>query len=512
MTVSAFPMGPLVPPLPEHETREDKDVTSGSSGGSSMQQLAPRAEQALSGMGAAIGGQQAVARQQGALNVQGAQEDAAAEQAAAAQQQQILQEKQGALTGAFSSTGEAYLAAKTRLQAANDRLNAMDAPALFANRDKAGQYRLGIAMALAGLGDAMRQSAMVRIGKDPGSHSTINDIIQTDLQRQREAIEKAKDSVVMAKTGLQDVDAARKALLEEIDMKGAILAKKAAEQMKATLAARKVPQAEIDANKTIADLTATKAKYELDVAGSLKTTMDKHWEQSTKTGFEAINRQPDPGKSGISPTQSGEASKAASLDNEIETIKKLGVVPAKGVLEKMQDNTAEAQAATGGGIGGKLAQVGQRVGLVARTPSEGVPREQQQLMNAWDNIFSIMVHDRTGAGMSENEAIREANNLKPVPGDSRATIEQKLQRAEWEAQKHALLAGKSAQDQLAILSRPMPSAANKPTAAPQAALAAEVPDSRRESIKAVLRKMSPGPKRDEQMQRFGIRPEELNGQ
>lgn len=507
-------MGPLVPPLPENETRSSTDTTSSSSGGSSAQSLAPEAKQAIAGMQGAVEGQKAIAAQEGALKVQSAQEDAAAAAALNEQQQALLQEKQEALTGAFSSTGAAYLAAKARLQQARDKLNGMDAPALFANRDNAGKYRLGIGVALAGLGDAMRQSAMIRIGKDPGSHSTVRDIIETDLQRQREAIEKAKDSVVMAKAGVADVDEARKQLLAEIDLKGAILAEKAASQMKATMAARGVPQAQIDANKSVADMTALQAKYQYDSAGHLTTTMEKHFENSTKKGFEEINRAPtDKEDKKVSPHESQNAEFAGQMAHELDVIKANGIHPNKSDLEKAQDNeTAMAATEKPGVVSGILARAGRAVGLVPRSLNEGIPKEQQLLQNGWHNAAELVYHRLTGAGMAESEARRLADNLQPTPADSRDLVNEKLARLENFKRVAETMSGPRAQDMMreALSGGGASGAATVAPPAPLSTAARQITPTQLEAVKAALRRLpKDSPERKARMERFGIREEEL---
>ena len=73
-----------------------------------------------------------------------------------------------------------------------------------------------LAIGLSGAADAMRARISVMTGRDQGP-SAVDQIINGDLDRQREAIKMMSDRVANAKAGLSDATDSRKLLLAEVE-------------------------------------------------------------------------------------------------------------------------------------------------------------------------------------------------------------------------------------------------------------------------------------------------------
>ncbi len=181
--------------------------------------------------------------------------------------------------------------ARNRLRDQQDKLDKMPAPALFADREGWGKLRLGIGMAMAGLGDGMMAAAMIRAGHAPSGRSTVRDIIETDLERQRAAIARQKDSVVMARTGLDDAKEARNVLLADIELKGKQMYRKAELLTRERLAGLKLDQNSIDTTKEILDYNAAQAEQKSKFADAHGKNVKSRWD-SAKTTVEDVNRTP----------------------------------------------------------------------------------------------------------------------------------------------------------------------------------------------------------------------------
>lgn len=220
-------------------------------------------------------------------------------QGQAAERQQFIDE-----SIAQQRTGPEALAAKDYLDKMRvhvrdeqDKLSKMPPASLFADRTAWGKLRGYIGIGLAGLGDGMLAAAAVRTGHAPTSGNSAGEIIDRDLQRQREAIDRQKDSVVMARTGLKDADEARRALLADIELRGAQMAKHSEDILKARLTALKMDQVAIDNTKEVLDLKRKQAEHEAEFAKLHGTTVVNKYD-GAKTTNETINRDTSAAKAG----------------------------------------------------------------------------------------------------------------------------------------------------------------------------------------------------------------------
>lgn len=165
---------------------------------------------------------------------------------------------------------------RDRIKATEDRLAATPTPALFADGTTHGSIIKGAMLGLATLGDAMQKAAMVRIGHAPPTVNTVGDIINRDLDRQRENIGRLKDNVVMARTGLNDAQQARTQMLQEIDLKGAAAYDKLLALSKARLAALGVKGVDIESNQHVLDLRDKAEEHRRKVTDTMFTEVAKH--------------------------------------------------------------------------------------------------------------------------------------------------------------------------------------------------------------------------------------------
>ncbi len=145
------------------------------------------------------------------------------------------------------------------LRAANEAIRATPAPALFADRKGWDKAKLGIGLALAGLGDAINAKSSAVLGRAAGP-SAVTDIINMDLERQRENIKKLTDSQIMAKEGVKDALAARELALTKVDLKGAALFNLASQHVETLLKAKGMDAPAIAGNE--AKLALDRAEVE----------------------------------------------------------------------------------------------------------------------------------------------------------------------------------------------------------------------------------------------------------
>lgn len=195
--------------------------------------------------------------------------------------------------------------ARQRTRDEEDRLSKMPAPALFADREGWGKVRLAVGLGFAGLGDGMINAAAIRVGHAPTNRNTVGSIIEMDLDRQRAAIEKQRDSVVQARTGLKDADEARRALLAEVELRGKHMFRQAELLTRSRLAALKLDQAAIDQTKEILDLKRAGAEKESAFASAHGTSVQNRFDYAKVTN-ETINRTPSAtGGGGIEADKAG---------------------------------------------------------------------------------------------------------------------------------------------------------------------------------------------------------------
>jgi len=201
---------PMIPPLPSKETHRtqpgDQWSTLSPEQSTNVAQEQALTQQKLEDI---AGPERQLIDQQAAIHA-----EAARAKAAGMEQQARERERRDQETAADLSL---Y---KNRLEGAYKNAQSAPAASLFADGTTGEKVMRGVGLAMAGLGDAIRDAGAARMGRGPGP-STFMNLIEMDLQRQREHIAKLKDEVLMARTGVQDATKAREVALAEVDAKGA---------------------------------------------------------------------------------------------------------------------------------------------------------------------------------------------------------------------------------------------------------------------------------------------------
>lgn len=423
----------LVPPLPEFERR--KSVTMPTSGKDT------KTETLSDEQSAALGGQDAVLQEQIKATEKARQlkEAEARAEAAGARDQQLAgewveQQRRGPQAQAASD----YITwARNHTRSEEEKLRARPAPALFADSEGWDKVRKNISLALAGLGDGMIAAAHIRTGMAAPKGTSVDAIIDQDIERQKAAIEKLKDNVVIARTGLKDAEEARRALLADIDLRGAAMAKNAELLMRSRLAGLKLDQAAVDQTKEILDLKSKQAQYRADYVKGHSTTVNKRWD-SAKTTTEEVNRVPTAGTEGKVPAQ--QAALAKQTLAEVEKLRAAEPLSEKA-LQSLQDNSLKATAADESISGAKpmagtVALIGRGLDAIPRNRYEGLSEKERQTAQTVDAMKQYLIHMMTGAGASAKEASEKAEAFGWVPGDTPKTMSAKLDRAEQLARQY----------------------------------------------------------------------------
>lgn len=164
-------------------------------------------------------------------------------------------------------------------------------PALFADAKTGELAKKSFGLLLAGIGDALSAYGAAKTGRGTPTHS-FAEIVDYDLQRQREKIAKLKDNQVIAMTGVKDAERAREIAMAALDAKGAGFMKRLesfAEARKAS--AKEGDQNWIQANKALAAATEERLKYQQQ---SLAPLTIKHQGPTTETTLRDV--KPPTGK------------------------------------------------------------------------------------------------------------------------------------------------------------------------------------------------------------------------
>lgn len=419
---------PIVPPLPEFEERKSSDQTAAAGAGKTTQELAQVQEQALRDQAAAFEAQKA-----GTGEVRAQAEKAATIEA----QGQQAEAGAAAYKLAQLSSPEALQAdqmierARQHVQQEQARLAAKPPPALFADSTGWDKVRKSIALTLGGFGDAIKARAAILAGHAPGAGDTVLRIIDMDVERQKAAIDKLRDSVVMSRTGLSDAEEARRELRQGVDLKAMAMVDAAKKLTAARLGALKIDQPAIDQHQAILALDQKKADFKAEYVKGLTTSLQSHWDKSTKTGTEEVHRVPTAtGGAGNVPGQ--QAALARQVQVEAENLQKAPPL-SEDTLQKLQSNELRAGAAdesiASGPIKGIGATVGREVGAIPRNRYEGLSEQDRKTATSMDSMVQMLSHVMTGAGMTMSEATKKAGAFGFVPGDTPATMQDKLKRA-----------------------------------------------------------------------------------
>jgi len=232
----------LIPPPPEEVIRDETSRTKNTGGGTERVQETPEriaARESIADLGDAAS---AALEQKKEHDVAAADLD----EQYKGEQVRLFEEQQAAREKALHDTQPIIDEWRTRLRDSMAKYDAAPAPKLFADRTTGQKIVGAIGIALAGLSDAIGNAAMVRVGQAP-KFNVVDQLIESDLNRQREAIKRLDDRVVSAKTGLADAQQARAQLLAEVDQRGAVAFKRAELVAARRLSALGKSQAEVQA-------------------------------------------------------------------------------------------------------------------------------------------------------------------------------------------------------------------------------------------------------------------------
>jgi len=335
--------GLSIPPLPAHEST----VTSGNE--VEKPQLAPEQVSALGDVANATAAQGQATQDAAAPLTAQAQIAADQAQQQADQQANIAKAKEAEdhrQMAEISKATEVY-------KQANDAIKAQPPVALGADRNTWGRLTLALGMALSGFGDAVNARATVLGGHDVRTHS-LQDLINSDLERQREMVAKLKDNQLIALTGVKDAQQARELALARIDMKGAEMAKQLQLRGEALTKAAGVNTPALEAKLKALQLDTEAAKFRSQAVSSLtekvtKRSATSNTDRDQKASADAagtVSRDPVTGEAtGTTPTARGAAEfgeKNAANQTTIDALKDL-----KAHVEKYGQRIANPLSAEG---------------------------------------------------------------------------------------------------------------------------------------------------------------------
>lgn len=284
MSIGAVPY-PIVPPLPEHEHRTSTTSTEGPDRTTEQKQLSDEQKAALAARSAvtdeqiaATGEQRAQKEREAAARKDFADRDLALTDQQATENQRALEE-----------AGKLVSDNRARTQVLTAQLNAVPSPSLFQKGDTWHNALKAVFLGLGGLGDAMTKAAYLRVGKAAPDIHTVDDVINRDLELQKEHIAKLKDDVVMARTGLQDAQQAREQMIADVNLKGAVAHGRLEKLLAARLAAIGMSAPEIEQHQQILAQREKQADFRAKYVEPLVTSLTKKFEATKKTN-EDVNR------------------------------------------------------------------------------------------------------------------------------------------------------------------------------------------------------------------------------
>lgn len=337
---------------------------------------------------------------------------AAAEQAAEAAR--IAQEREQAdqRTAADLSTW------KNRLEGAYKDAQTVPSPRLFADGSTAENVLRGVGLALAGLGDGIRDASAARQGRGPGP-STFFRLIDMDLQRQREHIGKLKDNVLMARTGAQDAQTARGIALAEIDAKGAGIMKRLEGVAKARLGQlnRGALAGDVEQNAVLREIQAKRLEYK---KSSLQGLHERHATPTTESiTRDVTSNMPKP------PTPGAEDVKEANrLEADIQAQKNALALIEKDpkAWDEFRNNTEawqRKQAPDKATVMKEVRALGQWAGLADVAPEQGLNSTSGK------ELHQYMTQINTGIAKGYGGVITEGD--RDAAGSEQANLSQSAQ-------------------------------------------------------------------------------------
>lgn len=260
--------------------------------------------------------------------------------------------------------------ATERLSEARKKYEEAPTPQLFGDRDTTGKVMLGLGMVFGALGDAQKARAAALLGQQVSGPSFLTGIIQMDLQRQREKIEKLSDHAVMAQTGLKEAGEARQAALAEAEVRAAMAYKRVRQIGEATLASRGADKATIEGDQNLAALHAEEMKTRDSVGARYTEKIVRQGNDTTTT--ERQTKPPEPPKPGVEDVKA-----TNQIDNDIEKLNRTIDLVAKnpGAWNEYRDNTEDWRRKEKFGEGpiGKVGRpLAQGIGWADIAPEQGL--------------------------------------------------------------------------------------------------------------------------------------------
>lgn len=306
---------------------------------------------------------------------------------------------------------------RSKLREASDRYAAAPLPSLFHSGDDGRNALKGIGLALAAIGDARRTTAMLRAGQAPGAMSAVDDIIERDFAVQRLGIEKLKDSVAMARAGVEDATKARELLLAGLTAKKADVYDRIAKLGDARIAASKMGGAPGQPGTDAASLAAAGVVAEAKekaVKLRMESVQGLTQEITRKFGGTSEHTSRE-----IPPKQNGggvEADKNAANFQLLkengqwmdENMGKLSPEDIKGINAARAQNTLLLKSPTAGAVAGTLG-VDTEAGL-SPLAKEALDR----ISRAEDAIGRL----KSGGAINSEESARFGGMLTPRPSDT----------------------------------------------------------------------------------------------
>lgn len=275
---------PFVPPLPEFEERKTNErsngQTVGNTSGSTERKLTPEQLDAQERQDTLLNTQSMVAEQEGKHRQLEA--DARADLAKQQADQAAAVEKQR--NAALDLSQKAIDDHRRRIQETQSRLDATPSPKFFQDGETWHNALRAAGAGLAGVGDALVTGASLRAGHAPPSIDTVSQIIDRDLNGQREHIARLKDNVLMAHTGLADANQARQQMLADVELRASTAYDRLAKIGAARLAALGQKAPDLETNKEILALIGKREEARQKALEPLYVTVEKHLSTQNTTG------------------------------------------------------------------------------------------------------------------------------------------------------------------------------------------------------------------------------------
>lgn len=330
---------------------------------------------------------------------------------------------------------------QNRLEGAYQKAQAAPSPALFADAKTGELAKRGFGLLMAGIGDALTAYGAAKTGRGVATHA-FADVVDYDLNRQREKIAKLKDNEVIARTGVKDAQEARKVAMAELDAKGAGFMKRLEAIASTRLAALKESdQGFIPAQKALAAAKEERLKYQ---QASLAPLTIKH----TDPGVTTINRETDakPPVPGVE-----DVNKTADLDSAIDNVRSM-IADLKSrpkTWEEVRNNQEEwmrAQASKGVPLAEQARAGLQAVGAADVSPEQGLKasspearafhQKQERFTNELGkSFFGVLTEGERGSAGSMQ------GNLALPPKEKIASLENFLKTVEAKRQAYTVNRG-----------------------------------------------------------------------